>query len=202
MSKFNVGDIVKVIGLNSITRNYGDSTLKRGLIGRTSDIEYISTKTDGTLYATINGFNFDFDDLELDFIISKDKSYKNSSKHGTRLKYLGNAFISESGIVVVADNSGKVTGSSYKGIDVGLDFTIIEVEPIVLPEMYVIEDSSTIASLGYDMVDKLYVKFINGSIYEYTNVTIQEFHKALSAKSTGTFFSEYIRNKKEFNKVS
>lgn len=203
MSKFKVGDKVKILSLNKITCGYGDSFPKRTLIGEVVEITHVSGCTPP--YITVkNNFNFDFADIELDqtFEISKDRSYKNSGSFGCSLKYIGNAFISEAGVLVVSDDNGKVTGTSNSWTNAPLNYTIVEEAPIVLPEMYELSESSLISSVGYDMADKLFVKFYSDSIYEYSDVTIQEFHKLLSAKSAGIFFNDNIRNEKAFKRIS
>lgn len=200
--QFKVGDKVKILSLNSKTTEYGDSPRKYELIGKVVEITSISLASN---YVTVkNEYNFDFDDIELENVleISKDKTYKNSLEYGCSLKYIGNAFISEAGVLVVSDDDGKVTGTSYRSTNTPLNYTIVETVPFILPEMYEISGSSLISSVGYDMLDKLYVKFYSDSIYEYTGVTVQEFHKILSAKSSGEFFNANIRNEKAFKRIS
>lgn len=206
MSKtFKAGDKVKILSLNSKTARYGSGTEKYNTIGSIVTVDYIGNPTGAAPFACVdNKWHFDFDDIELvghTLIISKDRSYKNSNTFGVKLKYIGRAFMSESGTVSISDEDGNVSGAIYKSLENDVTYKIIEIPAYIFPEMYNITDSSTVSSIGHDMEDKLCVSFHSGGTYEYKNVTIQEFHKMLVAKSKGTFFRDNIRGIKEFKKV-
>ena len=55
--------------------------------------------------------------------------------------------------------------------------------------------SSNIARVGYEAVSKvLFVKFTNGSVYQYVNVPTEKFYEFLNAESKGKFLNESIRD--------
>uniref|UniRef100_UPI0037C18FC2 KTSC domain-containing protein n=1 Tax=Elstera sp. TaxID=1916664 RepID=UPI0037C18FC2 len=55
--------------------------------------------------------------------------------------------------------------------------------------------SSNIASVGYDPdSETLEIEFINGSIYQYFNVTSGLYEQLMAAPSKGQFLHAYIRN--------
>lgn len=59
-------------------------------------------------------------------------------------------------------------------------------------------ESSLITSTAYDPFTKvLEIVFCRGGIYEYADVSEQEFKNMQNAKSVGLYFNGNIRNKKE-----
>jgi len=61
-------------------------------------------------------------------------------------------------------------------------------------------DSSHIKNVQY--TDKLYIEFLNGSIYEYDDVPEDLAREMLQQPSKGSFFWANIRNKYPYRKVS
>jgi hypothetical protein len=63
--------------------------------------------------------------------------------------------------------------------------------------------SSNIKSIGYDLSKSiLEVEFLNGSIYQYSNVPQQMYDDLINAPSHGKFFAAYIRNKFKSTRVN
>ncbi|EAY24428.1 KTSC domain-containing protein [Microscilla marina] len=59
-------------------------------------------------------------------------------------------------------------------------------------------ESSLITSTAYDPFSQvLEIVFCRGGIYEYANVSEQEFKNMQNAKSVGLYFNGNIRNKKK-----
>jgi len=59
-------------------------------------------------------------------------------------------------------------------------------------------DSSLITSTAYDpFTEILEVVFCRGGIYEYTDVSEQEYKNLQNSKSVGLFFNGNIRNRKQ-----
>mgnify|MGYP001053684477 CR=1 FL=1 len=59
-------------------------------------------------------------------------------------------------------------------------------------------DSTLITSTAYDPFTRiLEIVFCRGGIYEYTDVTEQEYKNLQNSKSVGLFFNGNIRNRKE-----
>jgi hypothetical protein len=59
-------------------------------------------------------------------------------------------------------------------------------------------ESSLITSTAYDPTSEvLEVVFCKGGIYEYTDVSAQDFANLQNSKSVGVFFNGNIRNRKE-----
>jgi len=55
--------------------------------------------------------------------------------------------------------------------------------------------SSNLATIGYDSAtETLEVEFLNGSIYEYRNVSQSVYDGLMSASSHGSYFNHEIRN--------
>lgn len=61
--------------------------------------------------------------------------------------------------------------------------------------------SSQIAAIGHDGGSKLRVQFRAGGLYEYANVTPEEFAKLESATSIGSHFGKHIKPAKNFTKI-
>jgi hypothetical protein len=71
-----------------------------------------------------------------------------------------------------------------------------------LPEMIAVS-SSNVESIGYDEnIESLYVKFINGSIYEYKNVPKMVFEQLLFAPSIGSYMHRNIKGSFAYEKVN
>jgi hypothetical protein len=63
-------------------------------------------------------------------------------------------------------------------------------------------NSSTIKKCYYDFTSgTLKVEFAGGSLYEYANVSSDDYDNLCKAESQGKFFSEKIKNKYEFTKL-
>ena len=60
--------------------------------------------------------------------------------------------------------------------------------------------SSNIASIGYDN-EILEVKFLNGSVYEYKNVTSVVYEELMNAASHGSYFNREIRMTYPYEKI-
>lgn len=59
-------------------------------------------------------------------------------------------------------------------------------------------DSSLITSTAYDPFNRiLEIVFCKGGIYEYEDVSEQEYNNLQNSKSIGLFFNGNIRNRKE-----
>jgi len=55
--------------------------------------------------------------------------------------------------------------------------------------------SSNLASVGYDSKSKtLEVEFLNGSVYQYSNVPSVLYNGLISASSKGQYFDRMIKN--------
>lgn len=65
----------------------------------------------------------------------------------------------------------------------------------------IIESSQIEAIAYYEPHMKLFIKFKNGSIYEYMNVHKDDYESLQRAESAGKFFHQYIKNKFEYHKV-
>lgn len=61
--------------------------------------------------------------------------------------------------------------------------------------------SSQIASIGHDGQSKLRVQFRSGGLYEYSDVTPEEFTKLSTAPSIGGHLAKHIKPAKSFTKV-
>jgi len=62
--------------------------------------------------------------------------------------------------------------------------------------------SSNIASIGYDnATEVLEVEFLNGSIYEYRNVSSVVYEELMSAASHGSYFNREIRMSYPYEKI-
>lgn len=62
--------------------------------------------------------------------------------------------------------------------------------------------STNVASIGYDeATETLEVEFVNGSIYQYFNVTPALFEQFKNAPSKGQFLNYNIRNAYPYSRV-
>lgn len=62
--------------------------------------------------------------------------------------------------------------------------------------------SSNIESIGYDESnEQVYVKFLNGSLYVYTNVPIHEFESLRDAPSLGSYLHRSYKNVFPYERV-
>ena len=62
--------------------------------------------------------------------------------------------------------------------------------------------SSNIASIGYDEgTDTLEVEFLNGSVYQYYNISKEMYDQLMRAGSKGQFFNAYIKNAYPYSRV-
>ena len=63
--------------------------------------------------------------------------------------------------------------------------------------------SSSLASVGYDAVAKvLEIEFRRGAVYRYLAVPEAIFRKFMSAESKGRYFSQHIRGRYDFQRIS
>lgn len=59
----------------------------------------------------------------------------------------------------------------------------------------ILVSSSNVASIGYDEnYQILYIRFHNGSLYEYKGVPVGEFQGLMSASSVGSYLHRNIKN--------
>ena len=69
-------------------------------------------------------------------------------------------------------------------------------------KIYEVKDSSTIGKVVYNLQsNKLKVEFLNGSVYEYTNVDQNTFTELCNADSKGKFFNVNIKTKFQYSKL-
>ena len=63
-------------------------------------------------------------------------------------------------------------------------------------------NSSSVRGIGYDENRHvLYVRFIDGEIYEYFNVPVDDFIDLLQAKSIGWFVNKHIKPYYDYRKL-
>ena len=63
-------------------------------------------------------------------------------------------------------------------------------------------ESSNLASVGYDAENEiLEVEFKHGGIYQYFDVPENVYAELMKANSHGVYFSAYIRNDYEYQKL-
>jgi|LSQX01.2.fsa_nt_gb hypothetical protein len=63
--------------------------------------------------------------------------------------------------------------------------------------------SSNLRNIGYDTDKKvLYVEFLTGGVYEYSNVEESVYEGFLKAPSPGRYFFSEVRNKYEHKKIN
>lgn len=62
--------------------------------------------------------------------------------------------------------------------------------------------SSSIVSVGYDAAQAiLEVEFCNGSIYQYSDVTLDQHRALMGAESKGTHFNLHVRDRHPYRRV-
>ena len=62
--------------------------------------------------------------------------------------------------------------------------------------------SSNLAAIGYDSAtETLEVEFLNGSVYEYRNVSQSVYDGLMSASSHGSYFNHEIRMSYPYEKI-
>lgn len=62
--------------------------------------------------------------------------------------------------------------------------------------------SSNISQIGYDPSNRsLHVKFLNGGLYEYTNVPPEVYQNLRSASSVGSYFHQAIKGEYPATKI-
>lgn len=62
--------------------------------------------------------------------------------------------------------------------------------------------SSNVASVGYDEdYSLLFVRFLNGSLYQYKNVPFVVYNELLNAPSAGRFLNSHIKGIYPFDKL-
>ena len=62
------------------------------------------------------------------------------------------------------------------------------------PEMHSVS-SSNVAELGYDETNQMvYVRFLNGTLYRYSNVPIYEYEALDNAPSIGSYLNRNYKN--------
>ena len=65
---------------------------------------------------------------------------------------------------------------------------------IMYPQMHPVS-SSNVAELGYDENNQqLYVRFVSGSLYRYSNVPIYEYEALDNAPSIGSYLNRNLKN--------
>lgn len=70
-----------------------------------------------------------------------------------------------------------------------------------LPEMTPVS-SSNIGSIGYDEQNQeVYVRFLNGSLYIYRGVPINEYQNLLEASSHGSYLSTNFKNVYPYERI-
>lgn len=63
-----------------------------------------------------------------------------------------------------------------------------------------IKGSSNIAEVGYDHEEMtLEIKFHNGSIYQYSPITLEGWRTFMRAPSLGKYFAQYIRSNSQID---
>lgn len=62
--------------------------------------------------------------------------------------------------------------------------------------------SSNIAAIGYDSgSETLEVEFLNGSVYQYYNVSEIIYEQLMQSSSKGQFFNTYVKNAYPYSRV-
>lgn len=63
--------------------------------------------------------------------------------------------------------------------------------------------SSNVESIGYDeSTEILFVRFLNGSVYQYMNVPLIVFEQLLNAPSVGSFMHRNIKEVYPYNRIA
>jgi hypothetical protein len=69
------------------------------------------------------------------------------------------------------------------------------------PDMYPVS-SSNVAELGYDQKNQtVYVKFINGTLYTYSNVPENEYKALYNAPSIGSYLNRNFKNVYPYQRI-
>ena len=69
------------------------------------------------------------------------------------------------------------------------------------PEMIPVT-SSNIESIGYDeQNEQVYIRFLNGSLYVYKGVPLQEFENLLNASSLGSYLHRSYKNVYPYERI-
>jgi len=62
--------------------------------------------------------------------------------------------------------------------------------------------SSNIGAIGYEAeTQTLEIEFLNGSVYQYTGVSVEEYEAMMNADSKGKYFNANIKNRYPFTKL-
>ena len=65
-----------------------------------------------------------------------------------------------------------------------------------------IVSSSNIGAIGYEAeTHTLEVEFLNGSIYQYAGVSVEEYEAMMNADSKGKYFNANVKNRYPFTKL-
>lgn len=73
---------------------------------------------------------------------------------------------------------------------------------MALPEMTPV-DSSNIEAIGYDEVDReLYVRFLNGRTYVYSDVPAETYQELVQASSHGSYLNREIKGNYAYRQES
>jgi hypothetical protein len=71
-----------------------------------------------------------------------------------------------------------------------------------LPE-FIPVSSSNVESIGYsESTESLFVKFLNGSIYEYKNVPKMEYEQLMAAPSIGSYMHRNIKGSYTYERIA
>ena len=62
-------------------------------------------------------------------------------------------------------------------------------------------ESSNVDAIGFEN-QMLIVRFLNGSVYSYSNVDVETYRKFLEAESKGKFLCKFIKGKYDYCKLS
>lgn len=73
----------------------------------------------------------------------------------------------------------------------------------MLQETFVIKNSSNLLRADYDsLTESITIFFKNGSAYKFVGIDYKLFEELKTAESAGKFFTDNIKNKYEFLKLS
>jgi hypothetical protein len=71
-----------------------------------------------------------------------------------------------------------------------------------LPELIPVS-SSNVESIGYnESTESLFVKFLNGSTYEYKNVPKMEYEQLLASPSVGSYMNRNIKGAYTYERIA
>ena len=63
-------------------------------------------------------------------------------------------------------------------------------------------DSSNISSIGYDEEQQLLeIEFLNGAIYQYTDVPLDVYNNLMNASSHGSYLAHNIKGTYQYNQI-